>query len=93
MLRLEQRVIPSPAVVDAELQDGEAVLLHLDSKSYYSLNLTGMRIWQAIKAGLPLADVSRRLQAEFDVPETEADTSVSALVNELLSHKLVEMVV
>ena len=61
MLRLEQRVNPSAAVVDAELQDGEAVLLHLDHKSYYSLNLTGMRIWQALKAGLQLADVSRRV--------------------------------
>jgi hypothetical protein len=92
MLTLEQRATPHTAVVDAELQDGEAVLLHLDSRSYYSLNLTGMRIWQAIKAGLPLADVSRRLQAEFDVTETDADTSVLALVNELLNHKLVEMV-
>jgi hypothetical protein len=92
MLTLEQRVTPHAAVIDAELQDGEAVLLQLDSKSYYSLNLTGVRIWQAIKAGLPLADVSRRLQAEFEVSETDADTSVLALVNELLNHQLVHVV-
>ena len=61
MLRLEQRVNPSAAVVDAEPHDGEVALLYLDSQSYYNLNLTGMRIWQALKAGLQLADVSRRV--------------------------------
>ena len=86
MLRLEQRVNPSAAVVDAE-QDRE-VLLHLASKSYYNFNLIGMRIWQAIKAGLrsPMsAVVCCRV-----LSETDLDTSVPALVNEV-GHRLMDM--
>jgi Coenzyme PQQ synthesis protein D (PqqD) len=62
MIGLEQRVYPHPQVVD----EGEVVLLHLDSKTYYSLNLTGERIWQGLKEGLTLKEISRRLQGEFE---------------------------
>ena len=46
MLTLDQRVRLHPEVVDTELDEGEVVLLHLESKMYYSLNPTGQRIWQ-----------------------------------------------
>src|SRR5262249_55613632 len=67
MIALEQRVCPRPEVVDTELDDGEMVLLHLESKTYYTLNLTGLRIWQGLKAGLTLQTISHRRQEEFAV--------------------------
>ena len=62
MLTLEQRVRPHPEVVDTTLDEGEVVLLHLESKTYYSLNLTGQRIWQGLKNGLTLMEVSRHFR-------------------------------
>ena len=53
MVALEQRVHPHPQVVDTELDEGEVVLLHLESKTYYSLNPTG-RDRQGLKQGLTL---------------------------------------
>jgi Coenzyme PQQ synthesis protein D (PqqD) len=89
MVALEQRVYPHPQVVDTELDAGEVVLLHLDSKIYYSLNLTGRRIWQGLKQGMTLNDISQRLQEEFDVDAERADRSVLDLVNDLAKQKLV----
>jgi hypothetical protein len=90
VVALEERVHPHPQVVDTELDEGEVVLLHLESKIYYSLNLTGQRIWRGLKHGLTLNDISQRLQEEFDVDAERADRSVLDLVNELCLQKLAE---
>lgn len=86
---LDEKVRPHREVVDTKLDDGDVVLLHLESKTYYSLNPTGERIWQRLKEGLNLREISRRLQEEFDVDADEADRSVIDLVNELCEQKLV----
>jgi hypothetical protein len=91
MTTLDDKVRPYAQVVDTKLDDGEVVLLHLDSKSYFSLNVTGERIWQGLKQGLSLREISQRLQAEFDVDEASADSSVVELVDELTQQKLVQL--
>ena len=85
---LDEKVTPHPEVVDTKLDDGEVVLLHLDNKTYYSLNPTGERIWRGLKEGLKLREISRSLQEEFDVDEDTADRSVLDLVKELCEQKL-----
>jgi len=91
MTTLDDKVRPNAQVVDTKLDDGEVVLLHLDSKSYFSLNVTGERIWQGLKQGLSLREISQRLQAEFDVDEAGADSSVVELIDELTQQKLVQL--
>jgi hypothetical protein len=91
MLTLDQKVRIHPQVVDTKLDEGEVVLLHLEGKIYYSLNLTGERIWHGLKEGLSLNEISRRLQEEFEVDVDRADRSVLNLVNELSEQKLVEI--
>ena len=90
MVRLEERVSAHPQVVDTKLDD-EVVLLHLESKKYFSLNRTGERIWQGLKEGLTLKEISQRLQKEFQVDPDQADKSVVDLVNELCQQKLVQI--
>jgi hypothetical protein len=90
MITWAHQVRPHPEVVDTELDTGETVLLHLESKTYYSLNVTGTHIWQGLKQGLPLQEVSRRLHARFAVEAERADSSVLTLVDELLQHQLVQ---
>jgi hypothetical protein len=90
MMSLAQRFRPHPEVVDTELEEQETVLLHLESMRYYSLNLTGMRIWQGLKHGLSLQEISRRLQTDFEVEADRAEQSVLALVAELCEQQLVQ---
>jgi hypothetical protein len=91
MLNLDQRLRPHPDAVDTELDGNEVALLHLESKSYYSLNVTGMRIWQGLKQGFSLREISRRLQEEFQVESGTADRCVLELVGELIEQKLVQV--
>jgi hypothetical protein len=91
MMGSTQRFYPHPEVVDTALEDQEVVLLQLESMRYYSLNLTGTRIWQGLKQGLSLEEISRRLQAEFEVELDRAERSVLALVTELCEQQLVQI--
>mgnify|MGYP003580589841 CR=1 FL=1 len=87
-MMLNEKVSPHIEVVDTKLDDGELVLLHLESKTYYSLNPTGERIWRGLKEGLNLNEISQRLQEEYDVNEEDADRSVRDLVKELCEQNL-----
>ena len=89
MVTLEQQVRPHPEVVDTVLEDGETVLLHLESTTYYSLNRTGTRIWQGLKQGWALREISQQLQTEFTVEAERANQSVLALIEALFQHQLV----
>ncbi|MBI3606557.1 MAG: PqqD family protein [Nitrospirae bacterium] len=90
MVRLDQKMRPHPEVVDTEFESGEGVLLHLESKTYYSLNLTGMRIWRGLKQGLTLKEISHNLQTEFEVDEERAESSVLTVVGELSQQNLLQ---
>jgi len=85
---LDQNVRPHAQVVDTKLDDGEMVLLHLESKTYYSLNPTGERIWHGLKKGWNLKQISGRLQEEFEIDEENADISVLDFVKELCEQNL-----
>ena len=91
MFTLDQKVQLHPDVVDTELAGAEVVLLHLETKIYYSLNSTGVRIWQGLKQRLSLKEISRRLEEEFDVDGERADRSVLDLINDLSQQKLVQI--
>ena len=90
MITWDQQVCPHSEVVDTELDTGETVLLQLESTMYYSLNTTGTRIWQGLKRGWTLQEISEQLQAEFAVGAEQAHRSVLALVNELWVQQLVQ---
>jgi hypothetical protein len=90
-LQLSQIAEPNVEVVVTELEDGEAVLLHLKTRMYYSLNDTGLRIWHLLVEGLTLQAVSARLQSEYEVTPEKAVSSVMRLVDDLASEKLINL--
>jgi Coenzyme PQQ synthesis protein D (PqqD) len=90
MITLEHQVRPHPEVVDTQLEGNETVLLHLQSKLYYSLNPTGTRIWQGLKEDLTLREISERLQEEFEVDAEKANLSVLNLADELCRMQLAQ---
>ncbi len=92
MLDLNSRLKPDPEVVIRELEeDKEAVLLHLGTKGYFTLNDTGLRIWQMMNSGLTPGEIGERLQSEFDVSPEKAEESVLKLIGELINEKLVRV--
>lgn len=84
--------VPNESVPDDILSahlEGEAVLLHMETKRYYRLNETGQRIWRLIEEGHSRADAAAALEAEYDVERATARAEIDRLIAELLSHDLV----
>lgn len=85
LYRASERVIFTPLV------DGTGVLLHLDSKFYFTLNATGVAVWSALASGAHAIDALTRLLAErFDVDADRARADVTALIEDLAAESLVE---
>jgi hypothetical protein len=67
---------------------GEAVLLNLDSETYFGLDDVGLRMWTLLTT-LPTQDaVLAALQREFDVPRDTLRHDLEALLADLLAHGL-----
>ena len=74
-------VIPAD-VACASVEDG-AVVLHMGTKRYYSLNETGAAIWRLIEESVAIEEIPARLSASYDVALDEARREVEALVSAL----------
>ena len=77
-------------VVFRELE-GEAVLLNLESGTYFGLDSVGTRIWQLIEQHGRLASVHDELVREFDVDADAASRDLLDLVGQLADRGLVEV--
>ena len=79
-------VIP-PQVLVAHL-DGEAVVLHMDTKRYYRLNDTAARIWKGLERREGVSQIVASLCEQFTVPPETAQSQVEDMIRELLQSGL-----
>ena len=82
------RLVKNPAVVCTDMDDG-AVLLDLESTSYYSLNRTALRIWNLIGSNLTLAGIAARLAEEYALDYERALASAERFVTTLKGELLI----
>jgi hypothetical protein len=76
-----------PDVACAPVEDG-AVLLHMGTKRYFSLNVTGAEIWRMLEHDVPVADIPAQLSAGYDVPIDDAHVAVVELIAALAEQDL-----
>jgi hypothetical protein len=97
--RLDQNVVISGAFryqaftparrVVAQEDGGDGFLLHLDTGQYYSLNRTGMLVWQALANG---TDPIEALRARFpDSPREQLDRDISTVLTQLADAHLIDV--
>jgi hypothetical protein len=79
----------NPQVLFTEVDDGSGVLLHLDTKFYYTLNPTAVVVWKALAGAPDLAAVAARLAAEFRVEPADAQRDVATILDDLQADGLV----
>jgi len=77
-------------VACARVDDG-AVLLHMGTKRYFSLNETGAEVWRLLEEGAAIDDIPQRLSERFDVTADEARQAVDALIRALAAEQLLEL--
>ena len=78
----------SPDAAFAAVEDG-AVVLHMGTKRYYSLNETGTFVWCRLEDGIARAEVVAQVVDEYDVGIAEAEVAVERLLDELVHESLI----
>jgi hypothetical protein len=82
-----------PKCLLTELDDGTGVVLHLDTKIYYTLNETGVFVWKDIECSpREVEALVIRLTETFEVDREQAQADVAALIETLLSEGLLQRV-
>ena len=77
-----------PEDVLAAHLDGEAVLLHMDTKNYFRLNATAAHVFRGLERGLGREALLDSLCAEFDVERDTAAGELDRLLDELAARGL-----
>jgi len=70
--------------------ENEAVVLDLNTSDYFSLNETGLVVWEKLGEGADLHGLAEAVCAEYDVDEKQAMADAKKLVGELLKKKLIQ---
>jgi hypothetical protein len=86
-LSLDDRVTIDSEVLFREIGD-EGVLLDLTRGTYYGLNGVGTRIWTLLAETPRLADVHRRILAEYDVDASVLQRDLLRLADALCASGL-----
>ncbi len=81
-------VANTPAVA-SEIIDGEAIIMSLDSGSYYSSTGVGAAIWELILARRSTAHIKIAIQHAYEANEDVVETDLQAFLDNLLSENLV----
>ena len=92
MLTARSRTRPHPEVVCTELRNGDMVLLHLESHTYYTINETGTLIWRLMSQGMSFVEIGHRLEAVYQVNSADAQLSVTKLAQDFIDAKLVLLI-
>lgn len=86
----DRRVRKPDCVLVRELED-EAILLNLETESYFGLDEIGTRIWTELLASPSVETACEVLEEELDVEPSRLRSDVEALVTELLELGLLEL--
>ena len=78
----------SPDAAFAAVEDG-AVVLHMRTKRYYSLNETGTFVWRRLEDGIARSAIVTQVGDEYEVGIAEAEVAVARLLDELLQENLI----
>lgn len=80
----------SPDAAFAAVEDG-AVVLHMRTKRYYSLNETGTFVWRRLEDGMARAEIVAQVVDEYDVGIAEAEIAIARLLDELVLESLIRI--
>ena len=86
-IEFSSRIRPTQDVLVREL-DGEAVLLNLDSESYYGLNQVGARMWALVMESDSIQAAYEVLANEYEVEAKTLKDDLRTQIEEWIEHGL-----
>jgi Coenzyme PQQ synthesis protein D (PqqD) len=71
-----------------ETIDGETILIHMGSGTYYSLDGVGAEVWGLLVAGISGDEILARMRSRYDADQELVERTVGALLDELVGEAL-----
>lgn len=90
-LTSSSRLVVPDSVVIKTFDDGESVLLNLDSEQYYGLDPVGSRMWELFATSPSIDAAYAILLEEYAVEPDVLRHDMEALLADLLDHGLVTL--
>ena len=87
----ETVVKAAPGQMSCDLA-GEAAILNMATGIYYGLDPIGARIWELIEQPTSVSKVRDALLEEYEVEPAVVEGDIKALLSDMASHGLVEVV-
>src|SRR6478735_6396200 len=75
--------------VVSEVLDGEVIVIHLQSGTYYSTLASGADIWNALLSGRSAEEITDWLARDADEERTHIAAEVARFVSELTAENLI----
>ncbi len=88
----ENTTLKQASNVTFEKVAGEAILIHLDSGTYFSLNKVGTQFWEMLDGSRTIAEQARILAEQYDVDATMVRDDLLELAIAMQDENLVEVV-
>jgi hypothetical protein len=82
------RYLATENVLTAHIE-GEAVLLHVGTKNYHTLNPTAAFIWKQVERGATREAVVEAICERFEVEQAEAEAALERLLRQLEDRQLI----
>ena len=81
----------SEAVVSADMDDDEIVMMNVEKGMYYGMGIVGSYIWKLIERPLSISQLCDTLLARFDVTREVCYQEVSDFLHELHKDGLIDI--
>jgi hypothetical protein len=89
-IQFSMRVLRRPEVLVNELE-GECVILNLTTERYFGLDEVGTSMWSALMVRESIEAAYLSLLDEFDVDKDLLRKDMITLIDQLITHELVEI--
>ena len=84
---LDEQAFATPRVLCKDLGD-EAILLDLETETYFGLNSIGSRFWKLVTTAPTIRDAIAVMLEEYDVAPDELERDMVALIEDLVGRGL-----
>ena len=91
MISPEMRIRRSSRATFRKLDDGTAVVLHLDTAQYHGVNEVGAEIWALVEDGVTFELLVAGLRAKLEDAPDELEADVEEFLRALEERGLVEL--
>ncbi len=82
-------VVAASEQLSSDLGD-ETVILNLADSTYYGLDAVGARVWSLVQEPKAVREIVATIVDEYEVEPDRCEQDVLALLDRLISHRLVE---